>query len=194
MAERANFSKISALIVDNDHYSTKILCQILRGFGLNQFQVADTAAGAREILLKGNIDLVICETCLPDDKAGELVRWMRRLPSGQTRFTPVIMLSGYTHMPNVVAARDSGANTVVRKPVSPKVLYDHIAWSTGQDRAFVETGEFIGPDRRFKYTEPLDGAGRRDGDHSAAISKVTESDVTEDQQDATVKPAQASVE
>lgn len=194
MAAKANFSKINALIVDSDHYSTGILCQILRGFGLSQCRVVDTIAQAREILSKGNIDLVICEASMPDEQPGEFIRWLRRLPQGPTKYTPIVMLTGYTQMSNVVGARDAGVNSVVRKPVSPKTLFDHIARAAAQERNFVETDHFIGPDRRFKFTGPPEGVGRRDGDLSAEIGDATEPNLTQDELNSTFKPTRVAIE
>ena len=79
----------------------------------------------------------------------ELVKWIRALP-GKNRYIPILVLTGYSNMSNLVAVRDSGANLMIRKPASPKVLYDHIEWSAKTSRPFVESDNYVGPDRRFK--------------------------------------------
>ncbi len=189
-----NFSKIYALVVDDDHYSTDILGQIFRGFGLTQFQVVDTVAAAREFIEKVEIDLLICEASLPDGTGIDLVNWMRHLPSVPLKSTPVVMLTSYTHMANVVGARDAGANTVVRKPVSPKVLLNHIMWAAAQERPFIETDVFVGPDRRFKFTGPPDGVGRRQGDVPLEIGEAKEPNMSQEELNSAFKPTRMTIE
>lgn len=165
--DKLNFSQIAALIVDADHYSTNILSQILRGFGLTRHNIIESAEGAKLLLQKDHYDLVICEAVLPDMPAAEFVRWIRIQPTPAVKFIPVVMLTGYTQFSNVTAARDSGANSVVRKPVAPTTLFDHMAWSARTDRPFVETRGYSGPCRRFKYEGPPCGVGRREADQAA---------------------------
>jgi hypothetical protein len=82
----------------------------------------------------------------------------------------------------------------VKKPVSPKVLFDHIVWSASQERNFVEGDSFIGPDRRFKFTGPPDGDGRRDTDVSAEIGEATQPNLSQQELDSTFKPTRVSIE
>lgn len=165
MEEKLNFSQISAIIVDGDRYSTGIVSQILRGFGLTRQLIAGTGGEAKRALETDKYDLVITECVLPDMKAADLVRWIRRSGSPAIRYLPVVMLTGYAQYSNVTAARDSGANSFVRKPVSPNVLFDHIAWSARTERPFIESDVYVGPCRRFKFGEPAPGFNRRATDH-----------------------------
>jgi len=164
--EKLNFSEISALVVDGDRYSTSIIGQILRGFGLTRHIILPTGADAKK-LGADKFDLMITECILPDMKGAELVRWVRRHASPQLRYLPIVILTGYAHYTTVTAARDSGANSVVRKPISPTILYDHIAWSAKTERPFIEAEGYAGPCRRFKYGEPAPGFNRRASDHYA---------------------------
>ena len=167
MEDKLNFSQVAALIVDADHYSTNILSQILRGFGLSRHNIVENAESAKLLLQKDHYDLVICEAVLSDMPAAEFIRWIRLQPKPAVKFIPVVMLTGYTQFSNVAAARDSGANSVVRKPVAPTTLFDHMVWSARTERPFVETKGYAGPCRRFKYAEPPCGVGRRETDQLA---------------------------
>jgi CheY-like chemotaxis protein len=165
--ERLNFAEITALVVDGDRYSTSIIGQILRGFGLTRHIILPTGADAKKLLAADKYDLMITECVLPDMKGAELVRWVRRHSSPRLRYLPIVVLTGYAHYTTVTAARDSGANSVVRKPISPTILYDHIAWSAKTERPFIEAEGYAGPCRRFKYGEPAPGLNRRASDHYA---------------------------
>ena len=194
MVERLNFTQIEALIVDADQYSTQILGQILRGFGLSRQNVVDSGEEARRKLGSAHFDLLICDAILPDTHASDLIKWIRRQPALETKYIPIVVLTGYTQFSNVVTLRDSGANIVVRKPVSPNILFDHIAWSARTERAFIETDNYIGPDRRFKNTGPPEGAGRRKTDLTADIGAALEPNMSQEDIDSMLKPTKVEIE
>jgi len=194
LVERLNFTQIEALVVDADQYSTQILGQILRGFGLSRQIVIESAEEAKRRLASAHFDLLICDAILPDAHASDLIKWMRRQPALNIKYMPIVVLTGYTQFSNVVTLRDSGANIVVRKPVSPNVLFDHIAWSARTERPFIETDNFIGPDRRFKNTGPPDGAGRRKTDMTADIGVALEPNMSQDEIDNLLKPTKVEIE
>ena len=53
---------------------------------------------------------------------------------------------------------------VVKKPVSPRLLFDRLSWIARTPRPFVETDDFAGPDRRFREVAPPNGQYRRSTD------------------------------
>ena len=184
---RMKLSGVTTLIVDDDRYGVAILTQILRGLGLETPAVVDTAAAAQALLENHCYDLFICEAELPDMGGGDLVRWIRRLKT-PTRFMPILVLTGYSNARNVLAMRDSGAHLVVKKPPSPQVLFDHIEWSAKPPRPFIETENYVGPDRRFKSIGPPNGVGRRETDLSAEIGEAVEPNMSQAEIDAMVRP------
>jgi CheY-like chemotaxis protein len=99
-----------------------------------------------------------------------LISWIWRPEMGAVRFIPVIVMSGYTQLRVVAAARDAGANTVLRKPLSPQALFDRIMWVARVPRPFIDAGSYVGPDRRFKRDDPPDGLYKRGDDAAAAAS------------------------
>jgi CheY-like chemotaxis protein len=161
VGRRFNFSEVSALLVDPDHFSTGIIGQILRGFGLNNHLIVDTGEQAKKLLATGRFHLLIIEGKLPDTPATDLVNWVRRNANMNLRIMPIVLLTGYTQFSSVMEARDVGVNSVVRKPVSPKTLFDHIVWAARTDRPFIDADEYIGPDRRFRVGGSATGLSRR---------------------------------
>lgn len=184
VGERLNFADMRILVADPDRYSSGIVGQILRGFGVPCVTVLATGEAAMKQLVLAPYDLLITECTLSDMKAARLIRWARRHTKESVRYLPIILLTGYTHFSNVVSARDCGVNSVVRKPVSPATLFDHIAWSGKTDRPFVEADRYSGPCRRFRYEDAVPGLKRRFDD---PVPDSTESLPAEAQQ-----PAEAS--
>ena len=66
--------------------------------------------------------------------------------------------------------RDVGANMVITKPMSPKSLYERLAWIAFNARQFVDTATYFGPDRRFKIEGYPNGVGRRKGDTAVEVA------------------------
>jgi CheY-like chemotaxis protein len=165
--EKLNFSAITALVVDGDRYSTGIIGQILRGFGLTRHTIVGTIEEAKKFLATGTFHLLISESNLADGTLTEFVQWIRRNPSTKLRYIPIVVLTGYAFYSRVMVARDCGVNSVVRKPVSPATLFDHIAWSAQTDRPFIDADAYVGPCRRFRFDDPAPGHSRRLSDRSA---------------------------
>lgn len=193
-SEAFNFSDITALIVDSDQYAIEIVSEILRGFGLNKQTSAFSGTAAQDLLQSKQFDLLISEVTLADMTGAALIEWIRRKQDLPNRFLPIVVLTGHTQIENVFAARDSGANGVVKKPVSPSALFDRLVWSAKSDRLFVETDAYIGPDRRFKNVGPPGGIGRRSSDLSAEVGDAKEPNMSQDEIDSFIKPMKVSIE
>lgn len=189
-----NLSRVAALIVDSDQFAVGILTNILRGFGLTEHSIADSAEAAKRQLSTKKFDVIFSEAVLPDMLGAEFVKWLRRSVKDDFCFLPVVVLTGHTQIGNVLAARDCGANIVVKKPVSSTVLYEHMVWAANSDRNFIETASYVGPDRRFKSIGPPDGVGRRSTDLSAEIGEASDDNLSQSEIDAFMKPVKVKVE
>ncbi len=161
---RLNLKSVTTLLVDSDQFTRGLVAQMLRGFGMDFPTLCETGTQAKHHLNHHYADLIIVEAALPDMESPELIRWIRRQEKSPFRFVPVIVLSGYTQLRLISSVRDAGANLVVKKPVSPSGLFDRICWVARTVRPFIEAGDFIGPDRRFKDIPPPDGEMKRETD------------------------------
>ncbi|HEX2594432.1 MAG TPA: response regulator [Rhizomicrobium sp.] len=168
---------ISALVLDRDQFTRSLVSQMLRGFGLDTLGAFETGAQGMEYLQNNRVDLCIIEAMLPDMKSSELLSWLRK-QERQMRFTPVIVLTGYTQLRMVAAARDGGANSVVKKPVSPRGLFDRINWVARVQRPFIDAGHYVGPDRRFRKEPPPDGRYKRETDEGTDVEVTNSSPET----------------
>lgn len=181
---RVNLRDATVLCVDDNPHGLDILSQMLMGFGVTNILRADTGDAFKTVVAELPCDLILINAAIDDNAGFELVRWMRKLNLEPERFTPVIVLSGYTVRSQVAAARDCGANFVVSKPVSPGVLLDRINWIARHKRLFVEGDTYVGPDRRFKNEGLPEGVeGRRStdavGDLGAAVTRNLSQDEVE---------------
>ncbi|MBN9588122.1 MAG: hypothetical protein BGN85_13165 [Alphaproteobacteria bacterium 64-11] len=160
---RLNLSKVRCLLADRDVFTRGLIAQMLRGFGMGTIQMASNGEQLRELVTKECPDVCLIEAALPDIEASELIAWIRKQPE-PLRFVPIIVLSGYTQLRLVTAARDAGANLVIRKPASAQMLFDRLAWVANSRRPFIENDNFLGPDRRFRKGPPAKAKSRRKTD------------------------------
>ena len=184
-----NLNRVSAVIVESDKYVLELVSQTLKGFGLVHQACFETGEAAKSHIASGGGSLCLIEAVLPDMSGFDLVRWVRRLEAKEIRTTPIIMLTGYTQKEAVRQARDCGANSVIKKPVQPQVLFDRIAWIAKNERQFVEARDYVGPDRRVKLAGPPGGVGRRSTDLSAGTA--SDSNMLQDEIDDLLKPIKA---
>ena len=165
MAEpRLNLKNVVGLIADRDAFTRGLVIQMLRGFGLDNLMVANTGEETKNLLGNNKPDIMFIEGDLPDMTSADLIDWIRRHTPNPLRFVPIIVMSGYTQLRLISQARDGGAHIVIRKPISPQALFDRIAWVAHFGRPFLETANYVGPDRRFHDVPPPDGKLKREGD------------------------------
>ena len=169
---RLNLKNVVGLLADRDAFTRSLIARMLRGFGIDTLLTASNGAEAKELIGAHNPDICFFEGALPDMTSAELTGWIRRSTANPLRFVPIIVLSGYTQMRLISDARDGGAHIVVRKPVSPQALFDRIAWVAGSSRPFIETGTYVGPDRRFHNVAPPDGKMKRESDPAPAAPEA----------------------
>lgn len=186
---RLNLRNITALCVDPTALGLEVLGQMLMGFGVERIRRAASVKEAKHTLTTEPIDIMLVDSNLGGESGYELVRWLRTSSLDPNRYAPVIVTSAHTLTSEVLAARDCGASFVVAKPLAPTVLMQRMLWISRGGRQFVETGQYSGPDRRFKYEGVPEGArGRRASDLSAALGEAKEPNLNQDQIDTVLKP------
>lgn len=164
---RINLDRAVVLVVDNS-LGLDILSSIFLGYGLRNLHRGRTVAEAMEIVQTYPIDLIVMESLMPDEDVYDFVQTLRRADLDENRFAPVVLLSAHTAVSRVKRGRDCGANFLISKPISAKVLLERILWVAREKRQFLETDTFVGPDRRFHDLGSPEGTvGRRKGDAAA---------------------------
>ena len=124
-----------------------------------------------QVLSGQKIDILLCDTRLPPHGGLMLTRTIRRNSNNENRTIPILLMSSDTGESTIKNARDAGANIVVAKPMSPKSLYDRLAWIAFNPRPFIDTATYFGPDRRFKIEGYPGGVGRRKGDKQVEVAE-----------------------
>ncbi|MCW5681742.1 MAG: response regulator [Xanthobacteraceae bacterium] len=168
-----NLHETVILVADPSAYLRKIVVSILRGFGTKSLLEVDSAAGLMRAMNGQRIDVLLCDSRLPDQDGFAATVTIRRDPVSPYRTIPILIMTSDTRETSIRQARDSGANMVIAKPLSPRALYDRLAWVALNSRPFVDCDNYFGPDRRYKIEGYPGGVGRRRGDKPIEVAQET---------------------
>lgn len=191
---RLNLSKSTVLLLQNNQTELDILGQVFIGFGVKAIRKCLSLGQAEEAIKTVNFDLLIVDCDMPAGAGFDFVAKVRRMEESDNRLAPTMLISGHTVSSSITRARDCGANFVVAKPITPKVMYDRVLWLAREEREFVVTPTYAGPCRRHKVFGPPAGMkGRRKEDVSAQLGKADGPDMSQSDIDAMFNPKRASV-
>ena len=190
---RLNLTKATVLLLQNNQAELDILGQVFIGFGVKAIRKCLTVNEAEDIIASGVVfDLIVVDCDLPNLAGYDFVAKLRRMEQNDNRLAPLMLVSGHTVPSSISKARDCGANFVVAKPITPKVMFDRVMWLAREERQFVVTDSYAGPDRRHKTFGPPPGVkGRRREDLSAKLGKGGGPDMSQDDIDAMLNPKRA---
>ena len=155
-----NFEGAVTMVIDDSPFARELTMRALAGFGLKTRHACSSAVEAIEILRENPVDLILVDSDMPGMSGFEFVRWLRRSKLEPNAFAPVILTAAHVRQSKVQEARDCGANYLITKPFSSLTLLERIVWVSRDNRPFLEVGDYLGPDRRFR-TEPYAGPERR---------------------------------
>jgi CheY-like chemotaxis protein len=121
-----DFSQISFLIIDDQPFTRRIVRSILLGFGSREVYESANSVEAIERVRTVMPSIIITDLIMPAFNGLRLIKMMRESQSA-AKSIPIIVLSGYLTKAAALMVRDSGADELLVKPVSPKALYEHVS-------------------------------------------------------------------
>ncbi len=188
--DKLKLEGVHFLLVDDNPHALDIMAQVVLGFGVRNMTKVESAAAARQAIKRGGIDIVLTDGQMPEESGYQLTRWIRHEASETMRYVPILIITGHTPQSDVTLGRDLGANFTIAKPLVPRILLQRLFWLSQEDRQFVLSDNYKGPDRRFKRLGPPSGTdGRREGDLKGEVGEASEPNLSQAQIDALMKPA-----
>jgi DNA-binding response OmpR family regulator len=188
-SERVNLSTAEVLLACGDPEGLNIMSEMFAGFGVHTPRRCLNGVEARTSIQERILNLVVVDSALQDETGYDFIHWLRRSDIAPNCYAPVILITGHTKPSQIFRGRDAGASFVVRKPVAPLVMMQRIIWLLNDQRKFVTSPGYCGPDRRVKALGPPVGTkGRRHDDLSADVGNATTPNLGQDEIDALFKP------
>ncbi len=155
-------TQVKFLLIDDNVHMLNIVEATLRGFGARKIVRAATADAALDYL-RGGIDIIVTDYMISGMDVIAFTKHIRRSPGTHDRFVPIILLTSHSSRPRIEAARDAGVTEICAKPVTPKDLFRKVAAVIDYQRPFIQSPDYVGPDRRRKVDAKYDGPERRGG-------------------------------
>ncbi len=168
----ASLGDVRLLVVDDNERMRELLRHLLRAAGISNVLEAAGSHEAMMVLRLRGADLVLVDWKMTPDDGLSLTRRLRLDPDSPNPFIPIVMLTAHTEASRVAAARDAGVSGFLRKPISTRMLFDRVASALTDDRMFVRSESFFGPDRRRGEAAGYAGPFRRGDDVAAGFDTI----------------------
>ena len=157
---REEVERLHALVVKDNEYMRRVLCEFLRILRIGTIKDASDGAEAVEIMRSFRPDLILVDWRMARIDGFELVKRVRTGADSVNPYVPIIMVTGYADGARVKAARDAGVSDLLVKPISLATLAQRIEAVFYEPRPFIKISGYFGPDRR-RRVQPFVGADRR---------------------------------
>jgi two-component system, chemotaxis family, chemotaxis protein CheY len=142
-----NLKNLSVLVIEKHPGMRGIFRDVLRELGVQDVRVTVSDVDGYEMFKERPPDLVLTDWS-PDVDGIDLTRIIRRDQESPDPYVPIVVVTGYTELSQVIKARDAGMTEFLAKPVTAKRLYGRICSVVENHRIFINNQEFTGPDRR----------------------------------------------
>lgn len=164
----------TVLVVEPNKYEGQIILDLLRNAGVDNVKVVTDQNAAMDLLEVYNANVVIASfEMAPLDGAAwtRLYRRNRKLPG---RRQAIFVTSGAFSLAMAEQCRHAGANALIGKPISAKVLMATVTKVLSKPREFIDAEGYVGPCRRAGIVTAGAPKKRRKVDDSAVDTKTVQ--------------------
>lgn len=158
----------TVLVVEPNRYEGQIILDLLRNAGADKVKVVADQAAAMDLLEVYNANVVIASFEMAPLDGAAWTRLYRRNHKLPGRKQAIFVTSGAFSLAMAEQCRHAGANALIGKPMSAKVLTATIAKVLGKPREFIDAEGYVGPCRRAGIVTAGAPRKRRKADDAAA--------------------------
>ena len=156
-----NLQRLKIVVADDSKQMRSVLLGFLNALNITNIREAKDADEAWDLINLFNPDLLITDWNMAPTSGLALIKRVRTAPESTNRFLPIIMVTAYNEEHRVIEARNAGITEFLLKPVTAAAFFDRVMAVVEDDREFVETSSFFGPDRRRGQRPTYGGPERR---------------------------------
>tara|TARA_R110002126_G_scaffold122041_3_gene263675 strand:- start:1914 stop:2750 length:837 start_codon:yes stop_codon:yes gene_type:complete len=168
-----DWSRQPTLVLNSNSFMRNILINVLRDAGVRDVIVETHASRAMHALREISPALIVADWDQQNDPGEDRVRLLQRIRGSQDshyRETPVILLSAPRPRADIERARDAGASEYLVTPLAPITLINRLKSLQTDERAFVDSSRFAGPDRRRRPRRERGPGLKRIADVAAGLT------------------------
>src|SRR5581483_1426403 len=123
---KALMGQVKVLIVDDEHYTRKVIRTLLLAIGCTKIYEAGDGAVGLEMIRAVAPDVVLVDWEMPGIDGAEFVRQVRSPATFPYPAVPIVMLTGHGERSRVLEAVRLGVHEFLLKPVSRGALQARI--------------------------------------------------------------------
>jgi CheY-like chemotaxis protein len=143
-----NPSAWTVCVIEPNKFERQIIVDLLRNAGVDKFKAVGDGEEGADLLRLYNANVVITSFELPDTDGGAWTRAFRRNKKLANRKAAIFVTSGAFSLAMAEQCRHAGANALIGKPLSAKVLTATINKVLSNPREFIDAEGYVGPCRR----------------------------------------------
>lgn len=143
-----NLKDWTVCVLEPNKFEGQIIVDLLRNAGVDKVRAFTDVEAATEVLEIYNANIVIASFEMTDGDAATWTRVFRRNKKMANRRAAVFVTSGAFSLSMAEQCRHAGANALIGKPISAKVLLATIKKVLSNPRPFIEAEGYVGPCRR----------------------------------------------
>ena len=157
------YELLKILLVEDNQHIRMLLAEILRALGARHILEAKDGADGLLMLRSQTVDIIMTDLEMKPMDGIDFVRQLRST-KGPSQMTPVIMVTGHFTATRVNEARNAGVDEFLAKPLTARGVLERVALVIDHPRAYVQTANYFGPDRRRRNDPNWEGPWRRETD------------------------------
>lgn len=163
----------TVLVVEPNKYEGQIILDLLRNAGVEKVRVVTDQAAAVDLLEVYNANVVIASFEMGPMDGAAWTRAYRRNQRLPGRKQAIFITSGAFSLSMAEECRHAGANALIGKPISAKVLTATITKVLGKPREFIDAQGYVGPCRRAGIVTAGAPRKRRKVDDTVTVDPKT---------------------
>jgi len=159
-------------VIEPNKFERQIIFDLLRQAGVDRVRVMEHADEALEVLEAYRANVIITSFEIEGSDGAAWTRKFRRSKDVVDRKAAVFVTSGAFSRTMAEQCRHAGANALIGKPLSAKVLLATINKVLTQPREFIDAEGYVGPCRRAGIVTAGEPKKRRRADSSARANAM----------------------
>lgn len=146
----AKATDVSVVIFSAIRGVADTLRMALKGTGVRTVFLAVNPTQVMEgfTVAEPDVMVIYVDTAAADDAGLQMLGFVRRSTASPNRMIPIVVVSQQRDLATIQAAIDGGAHEYVLFPASGEALLKKVHVARTSTRAFVDTPDYVGPERR----------------------------------------------
>ena len=163
-----NVKNLTVCVIEPNKFEAQLMVDLLRNAGVDKYKMYTNSDDALEGLEAFSANIIIGAVEMTPTDGPAWTRLFRRNHEAANRRAPVFLTSRAFSRSVAEDCRHAGANALIGKPISAKILLATINKVLASPRTFIDAAGYVGPCRRAGIVTASAPRKRRKADEAAS--------------------------